>query len=456
MTFWAGDPRTGVQPRIFYTTNNSLNAISATSGKPMTDFGDFGSISTGPSNSAPVIYKDIIAITQNGTVSSDPMIAGFNVVSGKKIWETPLIKKLSENEVSCLRKIGLKYSLRGANPWSGMALDRHRGLLYVSTGDAQGSIEARPGKNLYANSIVAIDVKNGKIVYYFQEIEHDLWDLDIAAPPVLATIIRNNIEIDVVVGVTKSGNTIILDRVTGKLLFPWRLKKTDINEDTAPYFPDIEIPDPLFSKIIRLRDAKMPDDSSDHKFTYPPLLPNHKSKVIIYGINGGVEWPGVSIDPNKNIMYVATNEVFHSLPSFKEFESYDGYPANVPPWGKLSALNLNTGKVIWSVPLGADSNFNNTKETQVGTKNICGPVVTAGGLVFCTGTTDMLIRAFQSSSGKLLWSAELPAYGSAPPSIYRVRNKQYILVPATGGCSGTLCGKNISNSDSFVGFSISD
>lgn len=122
-----------------------------------------------------------------------------------------------------------------------------------------------------------------------------------------------------------------------------------------------------------------------------------------------------------------------------------------PPWGKLNCIDLNTGKIVWSVPLGEYPELAVQGVPTTGTENFGGATVTAGGLVFCAGTRDEKIRAFDKASGEELWSAKLPWGGYAPPSVYQVEGKQYIVIAATGG--GKLGGPR---GDAYVAFALPD
>ena len=193
--------------------------------------------------------------------------------------------------------------------------------------------------------------------------------------------------------------------------------------------------------------------------------------TIQYNMQGGAQWTGASIDPYKNILYVTSNNIpwitgVISLNDRKKLKyvdkkeiplrDKDGYPGVKPPWGTLTALNLNTGKIIWQVPLGYYEELK-SKGIISGTENFGGATATAGGLVFAAGTLDSLIRAFDSDSGKELWSYKLPYIGSAPPTSYEVNNEQYIVIPATGGITLKINYKDLVQlGDTFVAFKIQD
>jgi quinoprotein glucose dehydrogenase len=147
-----------------------------------------------------------------------------------------------------------------------------------------------------------------------------------------------------------------------------------------------------------------------------------------------------AVDPYLNIPYQMTG--------YDKFLSQEGYPAIAPPWGTLNAINLNTGKMVWRMPLGNDPAFAQEGRPATGTENYGGPVVTAGGLVFIAATKDEKIRAFNKRNGKLVWEANLPASGFATPSMYAIDGRQYLVIACGGGKLGTKSG------DAYVAFAL--
>ena len=138
----------------------------------------------------------------------------------------------------------------------------------------------------------------------------------------------------------------------------------------------------------------------------------------------------------------------YQFTGYRKFQDKDGYPAVQPPWGTLNAIDLNTGKMVWRIPLGNDPVFEKVAKTPTGTENYGGPVVTAGGLVFIAASKDGKIRAFDKRNGKQLWEAKLPAPGFATPSVYEMSGKEYLVIACGGGKLGTQSG------DSYVAFAL--
>ena len=137
-----------------------------------------------------------------------------------------------------------------------------------------------------------------------------------------------------------------------------------------------------------------------------------------------------------------------------EFVGYErwrdsaGFPAIRPPWGTLSAIDLNTGAYRWRIPLGRHPRLTGNDSAETGTEQYGGPIVTAGGLVFIAATQDAKLHAFDKTSGRLLWEASLPAAGYATPSTFAVRGKQYVVIAAGGGKLGTRSG------DAYVAYAL--
>ena len=197
--------------RLLFSSYKKLISINAADGTYVNSFGKNGKVKlTKPSITAPALFEDNLIIT-----TSEPALEVYDLNNGKLKWKFILMKKQKE------RNGGKKYDYSGGNPWGGFSLDEVRGIAYVTTGNAGRYFNGvnRPGKNEYANSIVAIDIKNQKKLWNFQEVRHDIWNLDIPAPPILGAITRDNTKIDIVIALTKLGNTIILDRLTGEPIY---------------------------------------------------------------------------------------------------------------------------------------------------------------------------------------------------------------------------------------------
>lgn len=546
--------------RLFVPAGNGVYAVNPANGQILRDFGNNGQVGDDVSLIPPVIVKDkLIVAMMKSTVEA------YDLRSGKLLWTRSLLNKLDAKNTN----------LYGGAPWGGMSSDASRSAVYLSTGNPRPELigTSRPGANRYSCSVVSIDADTGEIIWAFQEVSHDLWDLDIPSSPVLTTITRDGKRIDVVAAVTKLGNTLLLDRDFGRPVFDYRLKRAPVStiprEHTAPYQPALELPEAFSRQIFEQTDltdlSETARQTVQHKvrgakfeFFAPPIV---GGKIVLFGLHGGAEWPGAAVDPGKGILYVPSNQVpwiiradyadakataklaetipgnplyqancagchrpdragsyeieyygdayFPALTGitllrdkgtltsksefdenhrrvklnrettageieilFEYFSRLDkiadrersfsirafwqlllddqGYPGSKPPWGFLSAIDLNTGKRVWQVPFGEYEQLRRAGAPVKGQVNFGGVIATAGGLLFATGTVDNRIRAFDSANGRELWSFRLPAAGSAPPLTYLLNGTQYVVVVASGGMFHGFTGR----SDKIIAFKL--
>ena len=458
--------------RLYFTNDDQLISLNAKTGKLIKSFGKNGIIKIGSSPIPPVVIDNQLIV-----VTFRPSIEVYDIQSGKLYWKF------------YLRKINKKFidnrDFRGGNPWGGISADIQNGIVYLTTGNPKPNHvgTSRPGKNLFANSVIAFDVKNKKKLWHFQETCHDIWNFDIPSTPILTTINKYGKRIDVVVAVTKLGNTLILDRYTGEPIFDYQMKLAPTSklpgEKTCEYQPSLNLPEPFARNVFKKDDVtNLSKSSRDYILSiiknsnYGFFEPHELNKdTIQYNNYGGAQWTGASVDPYKNVMFVTAHnipwkvgvQIYNKKSRFKytdkkekPLRDLEGYPGVKPPWGTLTAISLNTGKIIWQVPLGHYESLK-SKGIITGTENFGGATATIGGLVFAAGTLDKLIRAFDSENGKEIWSYKLPYIGSAPPTFYEVNGEQYIVIPASGGTSLKMYYKDlVTLGDAVVAFKIKD
>ncbi|GMW03787.1 MAG: hypothetical protein AMXMBFR84_49210 [Candidatus Hydrogenedentota bacterium] len=211
LVYWPGDD--SHVARILFPSGEFIYAVALESGKPIDAFGDGGRITPGKSVVAPVVYENVLV-----TAGYNRDLWGFDVRTGERIWSFNTIPADGE-----FARDTWDEPEEGANCWGGIALDEARGIVYMSTGSPKPNFagNTHKGQNLFANCVIAVDAKTGNRRWHFQEIRHDIWDLDIPAPPILASIDWKGRRVDVVAQVTKIGNTLLLDRETGESLFPF-------------------------------------------------------------------------------------------------------------------------------------------------------------------------------------------------------------------------------------------
>ena len=290
---------------LFVPIRNGIFCINYKTGKLNKKLGNNGFIKTGIVRAAPVIWNDNVVVA---------------TVNDQKV----KIISLEDGEITDIINIHpIDRKFKGGSPWGGISLDKKNNLLFLTTGNPRPALigTSRPGKNKNANSIIAIKLDEKKILWTFQEVAHDLWDYDIASPPLLAKIKINNKFLDVVIVTTKIGNTLIFDRLTGKSL-------RDINYINVPqsdYFAEKVSPKQLiienpksFMKLNvstedfddRLIQEKNKIINTIDEFDYGSFIPPSFTKnVIVYGLHGGAQWPGAVFDPYNQNIYLQVNQI---------------------------------------------------------------------------------------------------------------------------------------------------
>ena len=424
----------------------------------------------------------------------------YDARTGKKLWTFHTIPWPGEVGHNTWPQNGWK-GRGGTNVWSiTMTVDEKRGTAYMPVGGPAANYYGgdRPGDNLFSNTLVAVDVNTGKLKWYFQTVHHELWDFDLPPEPALIDIVHDGKKIPAVAQAGKSGYMFILDRVTGKPVFGVEerpVPKGDAPDEAySPTQPFPVKPPPLARVSISPVDIVTADDTTaDHAkachelweksnyLTEGPFTPwvvrtdpkDTKTTLIFPGATGGANWGGTASDLKLNYVFVnvqnqgssgwleknpryspdtANKEVAYHRGSGagSQFGSFsapakgpDGkvlgtWPCQKPPWETLVAVDANTGDIAWSVPLGITEELPESKQHTGRPGAFAGPIATAGGLIFIGATNDNRFRAFDSKTGKELWSTKLEYTASAVPMTYQGKDgKQYVAIMAAGGGGGT-------------------
>ena len=362
-----------------------------------------------------------------------------------------------------------------ANTWSRIVVDEPNGLVFLPTGSASPDYYGglRPGDNRDANSIVVLKAATGEKVWSFQTVHHDLWDYDVASPPLLFPG-KNGPA--VAVG-SKTGHLFLFDRLTGKPFFPIEerpVPKSDAPGEKAsltqpfPTLPPALVPQQIAEKDIfgaTPQDLQACRDlfhklRNDGIFTPPSL----QGSLHVPGNIGGMHWGGVAWDPVHRLLIAPVNlraAVIRLIPReefWKErrahpgteiteqdgtpysmsrefFNAPSGIPCTAPPYGELVAVSPDTGRIEWHVPLGDIQ----VKGVSVsGLPNLGGPAATSTGLVFIGASIDNHIRAFETAHGRVVWTGELPTSARATPLVFESASGRQMVAIAAGGFDDAL------------------
>ena len=310
LVFWPGD---AAHPgRLLFGAGDWIYALDPKSGEPVAEFGVAGRvpIATG-ATAAGAVFQQVFVTTG---LSGD--VYGFDVRSGRELWRFHSVAR--GEEFGAATWDGPQ---AGANGWSGLSIDDARGMAFVALGAPRPDMVGvrRLGDNLFSNCVLALDVLTGKRLWHFQDVRHDIWDLDVCAPPNLVTITREGKRIDVVTCMGKSGHLFVLDRVSGKPVFPVRMRRAPVSklpgERTAEYQPDPEWPEPIsrseFSPAEitdRSPEARAFVESVVARANYGFFAPFDEGKPTLYiGSRGGAEWSGAAVDVPTGRLYVTSN-----------------------------------------------------------------------------------------------------------------------------------------------------
>ncbi|MDT0577125.1 membrane-bound PQQ-dependent dehydrogenase, glucose/quinate/shikimate family [Croceicoccus sp. F390] len=476
------------------TVDGRMIAVNAQTGRRCRNFGRNGQISLRDgmgsiepgfhfNTSPPAIVGDAAIVggfVLDNMASDAPsgVVRAFNVIDGRPLWSWDAGRK----DPNAPLGRGETHMRGSPNAWSLFSADEKLGLVYVPTGNPSPDYfggQRSPEMERYGSSVVALNATSGKMQWAFQTVHHDLWDYDVGSQPVLADLTIGENQVPALIQATKQGEIFLLDRRTGQPLLP--VEERPVPRGNVPgerYSATQPVSRALPSLVPpALREQDMwgatPLDQlwcriSFRQLRYsgrftPPSLDN---SLIFPGNNGIMNWGSVAIDTERQILVVptsymamtlkliprdqapATDQIVldgraaispmlgtpYAVRTERPFQSPLGLPCNAPPWGRLTAIDLKSRKVLWQRPLGTTADHAPLRISVPGVFNQGGAMVTRSGVVFIGATLDNYLRAFDLTSGKELWKGRLPAGGQALPMSYvsPQSGKQYVVIAAGG------------------------
>lgn len=498
---------------IVATVDARLIALDARDGSLCRSFGRDGTVSLreGLRNqpfefaeyevtSPPAIVNGVIVVgsavaDNNRPDAASGEVRGYDVRSGTLKWTWDPVPQDPRDPAYATWRGQSAHRTGAANAWSVIAADPARDLVIVPTSSASPDYYGgqRLGRNDYANSVVALRASTGALVWHFQTVHHDLWDYDNASPPALVDLEIDGRNVPVVLQATKTGMLFVLHRETGVPVVPVEerpVPPSDVQGEEAwptqpfstlpPLSPHRLDPSMAFGLSDAGRDAcraRLAALRNDGIFTPPSL-----QGTLAFPSNiGGAHWGGVAWDATRGLAIVPVNTIaafIQLIPAAgTDFDSLrraanargeqvnrlrntpffqvrglllgnDRVPCSPPPFGELVAVDVAAKRIAWRVPLG-DATAMMPGAGGLGSPNLGGAIVTASGLAFIAATLDAKIRAFDTATGREVWSAALPAGGKATPMTYvGADGRQYVVISAGGD------GGSFGRGDAVVAFAL--
>jgi len=513
LNYWRSSD--GRDRRLLYMASGFLTAVDARTGQAVATFGQDGRVDlraglagTGrsidglnplqPTNPGRV-FEDLVIVSlpaQAAGYDSNPGdVHAYDVRTGVLRWVFHSLPADGEAGADTWPK-GARTNHGGVHNWSELTIDEARGIAFVPFGTGRFDFYGgdRPGQNLFANSLVALDARTGKRLWHYQMVHHDVWDYDLPVAPKLLTIRQNGRSRDVVAQATKQGFLFVFDRVTGEPIWPIEerpVPQSDVpGEHTAATQPFPTKPAPFARQSFTEKDinpflpaeereairARLRSYRNDGLFTPPSL----RGSIEMPGHSGGTNWGGVAVDPEAGELYVRsialpamirlllpggsapgtsrtgpativsadeaarlTREAGDALlkgpvrfTSPYDFMFTSTYLSPIgPPWAEITAYDLNTGEIKWRVPHGSVA-----APAELGIPGDSGAhwprgglLATAGGLLFAASGSDKTLRAYDRRTGKTVWTHPLPAASDGVPASYEIGGRQFIVVPVAAG-----------------------
>ena len=499
----------GRRERLLLATGDAyLLAVDAATGALDASFGEAGRVdlmagvaratraTTFTNSSAPIVSRNVVVV--GASVHDGPTtkewprgdVTGYDVRTGRKLWTFRSIPEKGSVGYDTWSGDAAEYT-GSTNVWTTMSADDELGLVFLPFGTPTNDFYGghRPGANLFAESVVALDVTTGARRWHYQAVHHGLWDYDLPAAPALVDITVNGRAIQALAQVSKQGFTYVLDRRTGEPVWPIEERAVPQSsapgERTSPTQPFPSKP-PAFERQ-GMTDDNLIDFTPELRARAIELLaplergplftpPSEKGTVVLPGWVGGANWGGAAFDPESGRLFVPsmTSPIVVQLvrpdgakSNFQLLRggqmnapTIDGLPLTKPPYGRVTALDLQQGTQAWMVPVGEGPRRHprlaaldlpplgmQTRGNPLATKTLLfiaqggGPLGAPppGSAGASAPPETRKLRAFDKSTGRELWAAEPPIPGAmASPMTYVHEGRQYVVVAAGGGVNAGL------------------
>ncbi|OFW27239.1 MAG: quinoprotein glucose dehydrogenase [Acidobacteria bacterium RIFCSPLOWO2_02_FULL_65_29] len=498
--------------RIFYVSiGYQLVGLDAKTGQPLRDFGRNGVVDLKQDNDqqldlvtadigwngAPVVAKNVVIVGASHRAGSAPRskenakgyIRGFDARTGKRLWIFHTIPRPGEFGNDTWLDDSWSYTGH-TGVWTQLTVDEELGIAYlpveIPTGDYFGG--HRHGNNLFAESLVALDLQTGKRLWHFQFVHHPIWDYDVPCAPILADIRVDGKLIKAVAQPTKQGFVYVFDRQTGQPV--WPIEERPVEKGTLPtewYSPTQPFPtkpppferqgfmiDEVidFTPEIKAEALKILAQYKTGPLFTPPIARGEGGKIGTLYVPNGANWPGGSLDPDTGIMYLYSHTLLRVLSMVNEPKRSDmnyisvgggdgsggltvqGLPIVKPPWGRITAIDLNKGEIVWQIAHGeTPDNVRNHPALKglsiprtgrtggaggssggVGTLVTKTLVIAGEGGVFTTpsGQRGAMLRAYDKATGKEVGQVYTPGAQTGGPMSYMLNGRQYLVVAVSG------------------------
>jgi quinoprotein glucose dehydrogenase len=508
--------------RVFYVTiGYQLVGLNAKTGHPLNDFGERGVVDlkkdadqeidpiTGEIawNGAPVVARNVVIVGAAHRAGTAPKsrtnakgyVRGYDVRTGKRLWIFHTIPEPGEFGHDTWLEDSASYTGH-TGVWTQMTVDEELGIAYlpveIPTGDYYGG--HRPGNNLFAESLVAVELETGKRIWHFQFVHHPIWDYDLPCAPILVDITVDGKTIKAIAQPTKQGWVFVFDRQTGRPVFP--IEERPVEKGSVPrewYSPTQPFPlkpppferqgflesDAIdFTPELKAEALKIVSQYKIGPVYTPPITRGHEGKLGLLFVPNGANWPGGSLDPETGILYIYSHTLLRVLSMVNEPKRSDmnyisaggasedgggglsvqGLPLVKPPWGRITAIDLNKGEIVWQVAHGdtpdAVKNHPALKGLDIprtgrpggagGSSGGIGTLVTktlvisgeGGTVTMPDGRRGAMLRAYDKKTGAELGAVYMPGAQTGSPMTYMLNGKQYIVL---GVSSATMPGELI-------------